>query len=215
MPQASSTRHPTFHPPFPVSAQPLRSWPLCSPYKTPLTPLTPPPPPITQPVLAAASGKRTRPNFAPTTHNRLIRHRYDIVSTYECGVELLGTEVKSIRAGKLTLRDGFARVKSGQLYLHNAHIASCPHAGKYFDHEPLRVRKLLLHKRDIRKLEQKQKEPGFTLVPTKAYFTDRGYFKIEIALARGKNERDKRADIKKRDDDREMRRVIKHSMSRL
>lgn len=182
-----------FHPPLPLSLSSL--------------------PPST--CLRASATKRTRPNYAPTLHNRLVRHRYDILSTYECGIELRGTEVKSIRAGKLNIREGFARVKQTQLFLHNVHIAPCAYAGGRFDHEPLRVRRLLLHRSDIRKLEQKQKEGGLTLVPTKAYFSDRGYCKIEIALARGKKDHDKRADIKKRDDERELRRVVKNSVLRL
>lgn len=147
--------------------------------------------------------------------NRQVRFRYELLETHECGIELLGTEIKSVRAGKLNLRDGYARVDNAQLFLHNVHIAHCTFAGPAFNHDPIRPRRLLLHKKDIRKLEEKQKDTGLTLVPTKAYFSNNGYLKIEIALAKGKKLHDKRLDLKKRDDDREIRRVVKQSVSRL
>lgn len=126
----------------------------------------------------------------------------------------MGTEIKSVRSGRINLREGFCRVKSNELFLHNVHISPCPYAHKNLDHQPLRVRKLLLHKRDIRNLGQKEKDSGITLVPTKAYFNNRGWLKIEIALVRGKNQADKRETIKRRDQDRELRRVVKASVTR-
>lgn len=139
--------------------------------------------------------------------------RYEFLATYECGIELVGTEIKSVRNGSMNIKDGYARVKGGELFLHNVHITPYQSAGNYFNHEALRTRKLLLHKRDIRKLEGKQSDSGLTLVPTKAYFSSNGCLKVEIALARGKQEHDRRQDIKKREGEREMRSIVKASMS--
>jgi SsrA-binding protein len=155
--------------------------------------------------------KRTR-NWAPRIENRIARMRYEFIATYECGIELLGTEIKSVRSGQMNLREGYARVKGGQVYLHNVHITPWESAGQYFNHEALRPRRLLLHKSEIRKLASKQDDPGLTLVPTKAYFTESGFLKVEIALARGKQLHDRREDIKKRENDRELKRIVKTSL---
>jgi SsrA-binding protein len=157
------------------------------------------------------SEKRKR-SSAPRIENRVARMRYEFISTYECGIELLGTEIKSVRSGRMNLRDGYARVKDRQIYLHNVHITPWESAGHYFNHEALRPRRLLLHKYEIRKLASKQDEPGLTLVPTKAYFNESGFLKIEIALARGKQLQDRREDIKKRENDRELKRIVKTSL---
>jgi len=142
--------------------------------------------------------------------NRLARMKYEFVETYQCGVELVGTEIKSVRAGQMNIRDAYCRVsKDNQLYLHNAHIAKYSFSSSFFNHEPTRVRKLLLHKRDILKLGQKQAQQGLTIVPTRCYFTERGWLKVRVALARGKKLHDRRADIKARDEKREIQRALK------
>jgi SsrA-binding protein len=161
-----------------------------------------------------AAKKRQR-NWSPRVENRIARMRYEFLDLYECGIELVGTEIKSVRHGSLNIKEGYARVANGELFLHNVHITPWENASSYFNHEAVRVRKLLLHKRDIRKLAGRQKDTGLTIVPTKAYFNKGGYLKIEIALARGKQEHDRREDIKKRENDREMRSIVKSSMSAL
>jgi SsrA-binding protein len=140
--------------------------------------------------------------------NRQARFLYETIETFEAGIELYGTEVKSIRAGKVNLRDGYGLIRDGQIWLLNAHIS--PHAttGAYFNHEPTRTRRLLLHKQEIRKLIGKVEQQGLTLVPLKMYFK-RGRIKLALALARGKKLHDKRDDIKRRDDKREMARAMK------
>lgn len=169
---------------------------------------------ISHPVALAASSKKPKNTYAPTTINRPARFRYQLLQTYECGIELLGTEVKAVRDGRLNLRDGFARVKDAQLYLHNVHIGEWTQSHRAFNHEPLRVRRLLLHKRMIRKLAGEQTDSGVTLIPTRAYFSSNGYLKVEIALARGKQTHDKRETIKKRDNERDLRRAIKQVVMR-
>lgn len=158
---------------------------------------------------ADKSRKRLNPSF----DNRIARSRFDFIEQYECGVELVGTEVKSVRTGKLNLKQGYGRVKNGELFLYNVHISPWELSSNYFNHDPLRPRKLLLHKRFIRKLEQKQKDPGLTLVPTRAYFNNSGFLKIEIALAKGKKLQDRREDIKRKENAREMQRIIKSTLA--
>lgn len=147
--------------------------------------------------------------FKVVSDNRQARFQYEILETYEAGIELSGTEVKSIRAGKVNLRDGFALVRNGEVLLLNVHIS--PHAttGQAFNHDPRRTRKLLLHRDQIRKLTGKVEQQGLTLVPLKMYLK-RGWVKVDLALVRGKKLHDKREDIKKRDDQREMARALKH-----
>lgn len=164
-------------------------------------------------ITTMSAGQRAKKIKAPTVDNRLARNRYEFLETFECGIELLGTEIKAIREGKMNIRQGYARVKEGQLFLFNVHISHWQNASKFFNHDPLRERRLLLHKRSIRKLESKQKDAGLTIVPTRAYFNDRGFLKFEIALARGKQLHDKRETIKRRDQERDVRRIIKSTMS--
>jgi SsrA-binding protein len=140
--------------------------------------------------------------------NRQARFLYEVLETYEAGIELYGTEVKSIRAGKVNLRDGYALIKNGQAWLLNAHVSAHATTGSYFNHEPTRTRRLLLHKQEIRKLIGKVEQQGLTLVPLKMYFK-KGRIKVAIALARGKKLHDKRDDIKQRQDKREMARAMK------
>jgi SsrA-binding protein len=139
--------------------------------------------------------------------NRKARHDYLIVDQYEAGLVLTGTEVQSLRMGKANLKDAYARVKDGEVWLHQVHISPYPFA-YYNNHEPLRVRKLLLHKREIARMYAKANEQGYTLVPLKLYFKD-GKAKVTIALAKGKRQYDKRKSIRDREQAREMDRVRK------
>ena len=139
--------------------------------------------------------------------NRKAFHDYHLLETFEAGIALLGTEVKGIREGKANLRDSFARVEKGEVWLYNVHINAYSHRG-YVDHDPKRRRKLLLHKNEIRKLIGKTVERGLTLVPTRMYFKN-GKVKVAVALARGKQAHDKRETIKRREIDRETRAAVK------
>jgi SsrA-binding protein len=139
--------------------------------------------------------------------NRKAGHDYHILETYEAGLVLVGTEVKAIREGRVNLRDSFARVEDGQVFVFNVHISPYSHRG-YAQHEPLRRRKLLLHRSEIRKLIGKTVEKGMTLVPLRMYFKD-GRVKLAIGLAKGKKDYDRRETIKRRETDRETRAAIK------
>src|SRR4051794_36491890 len=139
--------------------------------------------------------------------NRKAFHDYHLLETFEAGIVLLGTEVKAIREGRVNLRDSFARVENGELFLYNVTISPYSHRG-YADHEPLRRRKLLLHRHEIRKLIGKTVERGMTLVPTRLYFKN-GRVKVSVSLAKGKKEYDKRETVKRREADRETRSAIK------
>ncbi|MEM7556634.1 MAG: SsrA-binding protein SmpB [Cyanobacteria bacterium P01_A01_bin.84] len=147
--------------------------------------------------------------FKVIADNRQARYLYHILETYEAGIELLGTEVKSIRAGKVNLQDGYASLKDGEVWLLNVHISPYNASGQYFNHEPRRARRLLLHRQEIRKLIGKVEQQGLTLVPLKMYLK-KGWIKISIALAQGKKIYDKREDIKRRQDQRDMRRAMKN-----
>ncbi|MEY3867692.1 MAG: SsrA-binding protein SmpB [Microcoleaceae cyanobacterium] len=140
--------------------------------------------------------------------NRQARFLYDILETYQAGIELKGTEVKSIREGKVNLRDGYGLIRNGELWLINIHISPWGSASNYFNHDPLRTRKLLLHKEEIRKLVGKVEQKGLTLVPLKMYLKN-GWVKVDIGLGKGKKLHDKREDMKRRDDKREIERAIK------
>jgi SsrA-binding protein len=141
--------------------------------------------------------------------NRKAFHDFHLIETFEAGLVLLGTEVKAIREGRVNLRDSFARVEGGEVFLYNVHISPYSHRG-YADHEPLRRRKLLLHRSEIRKLIGKTVEKGMTLVPIRMYFKD-GRVKIAVSVAKGKKDYDKRETIKKRETDRETRAAVKGS----
>ncbi|PMB04396.1 SsrA-binding protein [Fischerella thermalis CCMEE 5198] len=141
--------------------------------------------------------------------NRQARYLYEILETYEAGIQLTGTEVKSIRAGRVNLQDGYALIRNGEAWLINVHISPYTASGQYFNHEPRRTRKLLLHRQEIRKLVGKVEQQGLTLVPLKMYLK-RGWVKVTIALVKGKKLHDKREDIKKRQDQREMQRAMKN-----
>ena len=139
--------------------------------------------------------------------NRKAYHDYHVGETYEAGIALTGTEIKSVRQGMVSLRDSYARVENGEVFLYNMNVSPYD-AGNRFNHEPRRTRKLLLHKSEIRKLATKTQEKGFTLIPLKVYLKG-GRAKVELALAKGKRLYDKREDIKKRDVMRQVDRVIK------
>jgi SsrA-binding protein len=139
--------------------------------------------------------------------NKKARHDYFIEETYEAGIVLQGTEIKSIRAGRVNLKDSFARIQKGEVFLHNMHISPYEHGNRY-NHDPLRTRKLLLHKKEILKLIGKTKEQGYSLVPLKLYIKN-GYAKILLGLAKGKKKWDKREDLKKKEAKREIERAFK------
>ena len=138
--------------------------------------------------------------------NRKARHDYSILDVFEAGMVLTGTEVKSLRMGRASLVDGFATIDDGEVYLHGVHIPEYIQ-GSWTNHEPRRVRKLLLHRAEILRLIGKTRESGNTLVPLALYFRN-GRVKVEIALAAGKRSYDKRQDLAKRDADREVRREL-------
>jgi SsrA-binding protein len=139
--------------------------------------------------------------------NRKAGFDYHLLESFEAGIVLSGTEVKGIREGKANLRDSYARVEGGEVWLYNVHINPYSHRG-YVDHDPKRKRKLLLHRAEIRKLIGKTVERGLTLVPTRMYFKN-GRVKVAIALARGKQVHDKRETIKRRETERETRAMVK------
>jgi SsrA-binding protein len=139
--------------------------------------------------------------------NRKAHHDFHLIETFEAGVALVGTEVKAIREGRVNLRDSFARVDGGDIYVHNVHIGAYSSRG-YADHEPLRPRKLLLHRQEIQKLIGKTTERGMTMVPVRMYFKN-GRVKIAISLAKGKKDYDRRETIKRREIDRETRAAVK------
>ena len=140
--------------------------------------------------------------------NKKAFHDYTIESTIEAGIMLTGPEVKSLRAGRANLRDGYGAIEKNEVWLHNVHISHYSHATN-IPADPLRTRKLLLNRREIKKLAGKVVEKGFALIPLKIYFIANGKVKIELALARGKKQYDKRADLKKKQSDREIEREYK------
>lgn len=141
--------------------------------------------------------------------NRKAYRDYIILETIECGIELKGSEVKSLRDGRINLDDSFARIEDNQVILYNTHISPYSQAS-YLNVDPVRNRRLLLHKSQINKLSGKIAQKGVAIIPLKAYFNERGFAKIELALCKGKKLYDKRQDIKRRETDLEMRRVLKN-----
>ena len=139
--------------------------------------------------------------------NRKARHDYFIDETHETGIVLTGTEIKSVRAGRVNLRDSYAQVKDGELWLIDTHIAPYKQAGRS-SHEPKRPRKLLMHRREINRLQGKVQEKGYTIVPLRLYFRNDKWVKVEIGLAHGKRLYDKREAIRKRDAQRETERAL-------
>jgi SsrA-binding protein len=154
----------------------------------------------------------TKESTQAIAENRKAFHDYHILETFEAGIALLGTEVKGIREGQANLRDSFARVDKGEVWLFNVHINPYSHRG-YVDHDPKRKRRLLLHRHEIRKLIGKTVERGLTLVPTRMYFKN-GKVKVALALARGKEAHDKRETLRRREVDRETRAAVKERVRR-
>lgn len=149
----------------------------------------------------------TKSNIKIVAENRKARHDYHIHETYEAGIALTGTEVKSLRAGKANLKDSYAHVENGEMMISQMHISPYEQ-GNIFNHDPMRKRKLLMHKKEIMKLFGKTREKGYSLVPLKLYFTC-GKAKLQIALASGKKNYDKRQDIAARDAKRDMERAMR------
>ena len=140
--------------------------------------------------------------------NKKAFFNYEILETYEAGISLVGSEVKSIREGRISLKESYAEIKEGEVFLVNCHVSPYE-ASNRFNHEPLRERKLLLHRREIKRLTGKIKERGLTLVPTKVQINEKGKVKVELALAKGKRVYQKREAIRERDRDREMQSELK------
>lgn len=142
-------------------------------------------------------------------NNKKAYHDYFIQDSYEAGIELQGTEIKSVRNGNVNLKDSFIRIKNNEAFLENVHISPYEQ-GNRFNHDPLRTRKLLLHKKEILKLINTLKEGGLTIVPTKMYFNHGSKVKIEIAIAKGKKLYDKRQDLKEKDAKRDIEKALKN-----
>jgi SsrA-binding protein len=159
----------------------------------------------------AKRGKR-KASPGDVATNRQARFRYELLEKLECGLALTGTEVKSLREGKAQLKDGYASVSDGELWLHNVHIPPYPPAAQA-NHDPERDRKLLVHRRELERLIGKTKERGLTLVPTRIYFKGPNA-KLELALARGKDVHDKRETIRRREQQREVERALRDAQRR-
>ena len=156
----------------------------------------------------AQKKKKSDPNNRVVAENRKARHNYEIGDVIEAGLELTGTEVKSLRTGKANIAESYASDENGEIVLINSYIPEYDQ-GNRFNHEPRRPRKLLLHKREIAKLSQMVQRDGMTIVPLKLYFNDKGRAKLAIAVARGKKDYDKRQDAKKRDWQRDKARLMR------
>jgi len=152
---------------------------------------------------------KTRQNEAKRVFNGKARFNYHILERMEVGISLLGTEVKSLRAGQASLDEAFARIDRGEVFLYGCHISPYEQ-GNLNNHEPMRPRKLLLHRREIRRLVTKVTQRGLTLVPLSIYFNKRGLAKVELALVKGKTHRDKREEIKRREHERDIARALGH-----
>lgn len=148
------------------------------------------------------------PKTRPVAENRKARQRFDVLETLECGIALVGSEVKSLRQGKLSLDEAYGRVQGGEVWLVGADIPEYTQANRW-NHEPRRPRKLLVHKIEVRKFANKAHEKGLTLVPLKVYFNERGIAKLLLGLCRGRKMHDKREVLKKRDMQREMERAVR------
>jgi SsrA-binding protein len=158
----------------------------------------------------AKPSKPAGPEPKLISENRKARHQYDILDSLECGIMLTGSEVKTLRSGKLSLEEAYARVKDGALWLIGADIPEYPQA-TIFNHKPKRPRKLLVHRIEFRKFAQRAKEKGLTLVPLKFYFNERGIAKVLLGLGRGRKLHDKREVMKKADAKRDMSRAMRRN----
>lgn len=152
--------------------------------------------------------KKNKAKDSALAQNKKARHDYSILSTFEAGIVLTGTEIKSVRERRITLRDGFVQIRRGEAILMNVQISGYLQ-GNQFNHDPFRNRKLLLHKKEILKLQEETKNKGITIVPLKVYLKD-GFAKVLIGVAKGKHEYDKRESLKKRDQQREIDRALKN-----
>jgi len=152
--------------------------------------------------------QRKEKNEKDVATNRKAYHDYFIEEKFEAGIMLQGTEVKSLREGRVNLQDSYASVKGDEVFLHHCHISPYSH-GNIMNHEPLRTRKLLLHRKEIDKLLGKTKQQGLTLIPLRIYFSKRGLAKVELGLAKGKKQHDRRESIKTREASREVERAMK------
>ena len=153
---------------------------------------------------------KKRSSNEPTIENRKARYNFRVEETLECGIRLTGTEVKSVRHGQVSLGEGYVRATEGDgpsLTLHGVHIAEYPPAAEHRQHDPARVRRLLAHRREIRKLADRSRTKGYTIVPLRMYFV-RGRAKVLVGLARGRRKHDKREDLEKRESKREMDRAM-------
>ena len=152
--------------------------------------------------------KETDDQYTVIATNRKAYHDYFIEEKFEAGIVLQGTEVKSLRDGRVNLQDSYASVREGEVFLHHCHISPYSH-GNIMNHDPMRVRKLLLHKKEINKVMGKTQLKGLTLIPLRIYFSKRGHAKVELGLAKGKKLHDRRDTIKAREAGREVERAIK------
>jgi SsrA-binding protein len=157
---------------------------------------------------AGKPAKATGPAPKIVSENRKARHEYEVLETLECGIMLMGSEVKSLRNGKVSLDEAYARVKDGDLWLIGADIPEYPQA-TIFNHKPKRPRKLLVHRIELRKFAQRAKEKGLTLVPMRFYFNERGLAKVLLGLSRGRKLHDKREVMKKADAKRDISRALR------
>jgi SsrA-binding protein len=157
-----------------------------------------------------AGGRRQDPNNRSVSQNRRARHDYEILDTFECGIALQGSEVKSLREGKVVLRDGYARVEGGEVWLHGVHVPPYLRAQGFGAHDPDRSRKLLLHRRQIEELADRVAQQHLTLVPLSLYLKD-GRAKVELAVAKGRKTYDKRSAIAERDSNRDAARELRRS----
>ena len=161
---------------------------------------------------ATKGASADRPAERVFATNRKAFHDYEILESIEAGIELTGTEIKSVRAGKLNLREAYARVQDGQVWLYNMHISPYDQ-GNRWNHEPLRPRRLLLHRGEIGRLAMKSQEQGLTLVPLRMY-ANKGHAKLELAVVRGKRQYDKRVAIAERESKRDLDRIVKEAYAR-
>lgn len=152
--------------------------------------------------------KETEDQYKVVATNRKAYHDYFIEEKFEAGMVLKGTEVKSLRERRVNLQDSYASVKEGEVFLHHCHISPYSH-GNVMNHDPIRTRKLLLHRKEINKLLGKTQQKGLTLIPLRIYFSARGRAKVELGLAKGKKQHDRRASIKTREAGREVERAMK------
>jgi len=149
-----------------------------------------------------------KPGRKVIAQNRRVRHDYDVLDVFECGIVLVGSEVKSLREGKCQLKDSYVRIERGEAWLFGVHIPPYLHASGFGTHEPERTRKLLLHRREIEELRSRSQQESLTIVPTSVYF-DKGHAKVDVALARGRKTYDKRRALAERDSKREAERAMR------